>query len=386
MHILIIPAWYKSPSNPLAGVFFEEQARALQKRGHKVGIIVPSYIDYNSKLENDYAAYDDNGIYTINQQVKVIAKRSSKINNAYFLFRVYHKAYKAYVKQNGQPEIIHSHVFKYSGLLGAYINKKQQIPHVFTEHFSVWVNPESSMPPSDIRVLKTVLAWSNKAFAVSHFLKNALIEKTKSANSIEVLPNMINDLFFESQKKTAKSSRFRFINIGNLLPVKNQIMLIKAFSHFIKTHNVNAELYIVGEGVLRNQLENKIKMLGLENRIYLKGMIKREALKDEIQKAHIGVISSIVETFSIAGIEFMSQGLPVISTNCGGPNDYIQGFNGAIVHSEAEMAKSFYNFYTNYKKFDSNKIALNVKTNFSEFVITQALEKAYLEALIKEAS
>ena len=125
MHILLIPAWYKSSSNPLAGIFFEEQARALQKRGHKIGVLVPSFLPYNSLENNTCLAYNDKGIFTINQQVKAISKRSNTLNRAYFSYRVYHKAYKDYVKQNGKPNLIHSHVYKFSGLLAAYIKKKQ---------------------------------------------------------------------------------------------------------------------------------------------------------------------------------------------------------------------------------------------------------------------
>lgn len=377
MHILLIPAWYKNPSNPIEGVFFEEQARALQKRGHKVGVLVPSYIPYNSSLKNDYIAYNDNGIFTIHQKVKAISKRSNKINNFYLLNRIYYKAYKNYVKQNEKPDIIHSHVYKYSGLLGAFINNKQQIPHVFTAHFSLWVNPNHTVLPSDVKVLKTVLNSSDKAFAVSNSLKNALLEKTVLAKDIEVLPNMINDVFFQKNKEITKSKRFRFINIGSLVAVKNQLSLVAAFAQFLKKYKVDAELFMVGGGALENKLKEKIQALGLEKNVFLTGMLNRESTKLEIQKAHVGVIASIVETFSIAGIEFMSQGLPVISTDCGGPKDYIHDFNGMIASTEEEMSEHFYRVYKDYEQYDQKKIAAYIKDNFSEMIIAEKLEQHY---------
>ncbi len=377
MHILLIPAWYKNPSNPIEGVFFKEQARALQKRGHKVGVLVPSYIPYHSNLKNDYTTYDDMGIFTVHQQVKAISKRSNTINNFYFLNRIYYKAYKNYVKQNAKPDVIHSHVYKYSGLLGAFINKKRRIPHLFTAHFSLWVNPNHSVLPSDIKVLETVLNSSDKAFAVSGFLKKALVEKTQLAKDIEVLPNMINELFFQKNKEIVKSQRFRFINIGSLVAVKNQLMLVAAFAQFIKKYKVDAELVIVGGGVLQTKIENMIQVLGLEKNVFLTGMLNRESTKQEIQKAHVGVISSIVETFSIAGIEFMSQGLPVVSSDCGGPKDYIRDFNGMIAKTEEEMSESFYTVYNNYNSYDTKKISNYIQTNFSETIIVTKLEQYY---------
>jgi len=382
MHILIIPSWYKSDKYPNAGVFFEEKARALKKRGHQVGIIFPSFLDENSESTISYSEFDDNGIFTIYQYVKPISKRSSKINNRFFLFRLYHKAYKRYVKQMGTPTVIHSHVYKYAGMFGAYLNKRKQIPHVFTEHFSVWVNLASKMPPSDIRVINDVLKWSNQAIAVSHFLKGGLIKYIDKEHDINVLPNMINDIFFKKEKQIIKSSKFRFINVGSLTTVKNHLMLLKAFSVFLNKYNLDSELYIVGDGVLKEIIKNEIRLLKLENNVFLTGNLSRNAIKTEIKKSHVGVISSVVETFSIAGIEFMSQGLPVVTTNCGGPNDYIREFNGVVVNSKEEMVTSLFEIQRDYKKYNPIAISEYIKSNFSEAVITAKLERIY-KAIIK---
>ena len=97
----------------------------------------------------------------------------------------------------------------------------------------------------------------------------------------------------------------------------------------------------------------------------------------EIQKSDVGVISSNIETFSVAGIEFMSQGLPVISTDCGGPNDFINDNNGIIVDKDdiKEMSNAMLEM-TN-REFDSNKIKSVVKGNFSEDIIISKLISIY---------
>ena len=382
MHILIIPSWYKDKQNPNSGVFFEEQARALQKRGHKIGIIAPVFDKVNAKIKEGYSEYDDNGIFTINQSVKPLPIRSNKINNPYFLFKLYQKAYKNYIKQMGTPDVIHSHVYQFAGMLGTYLMKRKKIAHVFTEHFSVWVNPASNMPPSDVRILANILKWSSKSIAVSSFLKKGMIKYTNNNHHIEVIPNMINDLFFEKGEKMDKSSVFRFINIGGLSTVKNQLMLIKSFSNFLTNFNVTAELHIIGNGILKDVINAEIKLLKLEKKVFLTESLNRNAIKKEIQKSHVGIISSIVETFSIAGIEYMSQGLPVITTNCGGPNDYLYPFNGIIINSEEEMTNALHEVYTNYDRFNPIEIANYIKSNFSESVITKRLEKIYKEVML----
>ena len=67
MHILIIPSWYKSITEPVLGTFFEEQARALMSAGHKVGIIYPQFSSVSSmfnKKDEIIDFYDDNGLPT----------------------------------------------------------------------------------------------------------------------------------------------------------------------------------------------------------------------------------------------------------------------------------------------------------------------------------
>ncbi|HYX06493.1 MAG TPA: hypothetical protein VE912_07135, partial [Bacteroidales bacterium] len=61
MHILIIPSWYKTEENPVKGSFFEEQARALNKRGHKVGVLNIQYIPFSSQRKRIFRQYDDEG-------------------------------------------------------------------------------------------------------------------------------------------------------------------------------------------------------------------------------------------------------------------------------------------------------------------------------------
>ena len=70
MHILIIPSWYKTPEKPVKGTFFEDQARMFQKRGHKVGVLVPQHNlqflgNTRFKVETKINNFSDKGIPTI---------------------------------------------------------------------------------------------------------------------------------------------------------------------------------------------------------------------------------------------------------------------------------------------------------------------------------
>lgn len=50
----------------------------------------------------------------------------------------------------------------------------------------------------------------------------------KAVKEISVIPNMVNDIF--SYEKENRYNEFTFLNVGNLIPLKRQIVLLKAFT------------------------------------------------------------------------------------------------------------------------------------------------------------
>ena len=108
MHILIMPSWYKSSPGEVLGSFFEEQARALQKNGHQVGIqfqifYPASEIFKKRKAQPGYI--NDNGLPTFIYKVQGIIPRSRKFNDAYETF-FSERIFRKYVKKFGMPDII----------------------------------------------------------------------------------------------------------------------------------------------------------------------------------------------------------------------------------------------------------------------------------------
>ena len=125
------------------------------------------------------------------------------------------------------------------------------------------------------------------------------------------------------------SNRNRIVTVGRLSEQKNQSMLIEAFNKIIIKFP-NAYLDIYGEGNLRNKLNDKINSLNLYEKVKLKGNIVN--IHQEISNASIFVLSSDYEGLSNALLEAMAMGLPCISTNCAGSDEYIEnGINGLLV-------------------------------------------------------
>lgn len=121
-----------------------------------------------------------------------------------------------------------------------------------------------------------------------------------------------------------------FIALGSLTDQKGFDMLLDAYVKVLHKRP-NWKLTILGEGILRDQLTQQIKDLGLEKHVSMPGRVNNPytALKN----ANIYVMSSRFEGFPVALCEAMGVGLPCISFDCPtGPSDIIEnGINGLLV-------------------------------------------------------
>lgn len=139
-----------------------------------------------------------------------------------------------------------------------------------------------------------------------------------------VIPNPIRVTSSAINIKTNK-----IVNVGRLTDQKNQSMLIEAFFEIHKVHP-EYELWIYGEGPLRNKLNRMTTKLGINHKVHMPGNVVN--IHENIADAEMFVLSSDYEGLSNALLEALMMGLPVISTNCSGADEYIQdNVSGIIV-------------------------------------------------------
>lgn len=178
-----------------------------------------------------------------------------------------------------------------------------------------------------------------------------------SKKNYAIIPNPIN-LQFVCDRYEGKREN-RIVSIGRLEKQKNFELLINAFNTIVK-YFPDYTLTIYGDGSLRNELSNKIKSLGLENKIFLPGVVNN--IKEEVYKAKLFIMTSNYEGIPNALIEAMSLGLTVISSDCpcGGPRMFIKNNeNGLLfeVGNEQELVNKI------RKILDNNEFCSNLGKN-----------------------
>lgn len=100
--------------------------------------------------------------------------------------------------------------------------------------------------------------------------------------------------------------------------------------HRMRGEGFNITLLLVGDGVQRPFLEEKINELGLEKSVYITGFVKD--VRPFLQAADISVLTSVsVETLSMAAIESMAMSKPLILSDIGGASELVEeGCNGFL--------------------------------------------------------
>ena len=139
-----------------------------------------------------------------------------------------------------------------------------------------------------------------------------------------VIPNPISVSCFALSEKKKK-----IVSVGRLTKQKNHFLLIKAFA-FVRKKFPRYELYIYGDGELHDELVMLTQKLGIEKYVHFEGNISN--IHEMVADAELFVLSSNYEGLSNALLEAMMMGIPCISTNVAGSDEFIEnGKNGILV-------------------------------------------------------
>lgn len=142
-------------------------------------------------------------------------------------------------------------------------------------------------------------------------------------NHIDIKAIQDNQLSREESRKLLglPSEGYIFGNVGRLHPDKDQASLIKAFSRVVKSMP-DASLVIIGKGKLESDLKKLAKKENIQKKIIFAGVIP-DAYK-YFKAFNSFVLTSDHEPFGMVVLEAMAAGIPVASTDCGGPREILK--------------------------------------------------------------
>jgi glycosyltransferase involved in cell wall biosynthesis len=172
--------------------------------------------------------------------------------------------------------------------------------------------------------------------ALSEYTRRTLDMIAGAPLTIGVLPMPVDADHFQPRPAAVMPRRIGFF--GRLEdPRKNLELLLAALA---RANHAGAALTALLIGTPDQRIGAMVRALGLDGRVEFLPYLPRSELRDWLQTLDVFVLPSHQEGLCIAALEAMACGCPVVSTRCGGPEEFvIDGETGFLVGFDAaEMA------------------------------------------------
>jgi len=121
------------------------------------------------------------------------------------------------------------------------------------------------------------------------------------------------------------------ISVRRLAPKNGVQYLVDCAAHINPTHP-QVKFLICGDGPVKPDMQQRIDDLGLQDCFHFAGSVDNALIPEHIAASDIAVFPSLAEATSIACLECMATGTPVVTSNVGGLPEIVEdGINGLLV-------------------------------------------------------
>uniref|UniRef100_UPI0040488763 glycosyltransferase n=1 Tax=Aquiluna sp. TaxID=2053504 RepID=UPI0040488763 len=310
---IVIPCDTFAPDINGAARFAERLAGGLVRKGHEVHIIAPAFdTSEGPRIENH------DGVDMIVHRL-----RSHKVPQ--------HKTLRwpepwgmtgkiAKILREVRPHAVHIQSHLMVGRFALQAARRQRLRVIATNH----VMPENlmrySLLPKFLHPLAMKIIWADagrilrKMDALTTPTKRAaeLLEDAAKVSGVLAISCGIDASRFANNTPTDNSNPAALF-LGRLDDEKKTDVLLRAVAKLTEHPKLQVEL--VGDGGERQRLGALARELGIEDRVHFLGHVSDQELPGIYERCTVFVMPSIAELQSIATMEAMASGRPVIGAD-----------------------------------------------------------------------
>ena len=211
---------------------------------------------------------------------------------------------------------------------------------------------------------------TDQAIAISEAVRVSCVKKRniREENVIVLLNGIpLNDFDVPDERRIENERRRLGINRGsNVIGTVARLREEKGVKYLIQSavkvlHDFpDAVFLIAGDGLLRNELVDLAKKLGLENKVVFAGFC--EDIPAILSIIDIVAVPSISEGLGIAVLEAMAMGKPIVATNVGGIIEILKdGETGLLIQPKDPSILADKIIYLIKNKNEARRLGLNAK-------------------------
>ncbi len=296
-----------------AARFAERLAAGLVARGHDVHVAAPSVGHANAGT----------AIETIEGQPMMLhrlpAFRFLPHDWITYVLPWRAKHYARILLDEIKPDVVHiqSHIIIGRGL--AREARKRGIPVVATNHVMAENILDFTTLPDWLDRIFVKLAWADaeRTFKLTRAVTTPtrkaadFLESTIDIDGVIPISCGIDRSNYRPDLTPRDANRILFV--GRLTTEKHIDVVLRALSQLDPALDVTFD--IVGGGDQRAKLETLAQQLGVAGRVTFHGHASDDDLRDLYSRASVFAIASIAELQSIATMEAMASGLPIVAAN-----------------------------------------------------------------------
>ena len=230
-----------------------------------------------------------------------------------------------------KPDIVHTHSSK-PGFIGRIVSKMCKVPMiVHTIHGFPFHNYQNIFIRFFLTTLDSIAAlFADYNVFVNKFEKEiAILRLGYNMKKAVTIYNGIN--LYEKTKNYPIDMEKQPLNIVSVLRFTKQKNVIFTIERVVSIVKENDDVFFTfyGDGELLKRCMEIVQANNLQDRIVFKGWLNE--IQDELLYYDVFLLNSLWEGLSLAILEAMSVGLPIICSNIKGNNELVDVNNGWLI-------------------------------------------------------
>jgi glycosyltransferase involved in cell wall biosynthesis len=369
LHILIVPAWWPSPEQPMAGVFCTDYAASFVAAGAKVGVVFPDLVPLRFLGKGPSIPWRPRVLSETADGAAVIRVRGlhtalGRPGLQMLRYRRWlRRGLAVYRERHGSPDILHAMCAIPAGWACTHLDDPLAGRVVLTEHtgpFSL-----ALQPPAAEQYVRAAMDQAAAVLAVSDRSREE-IRAAGIRREVAVCGNPVSEPFATLPVRAERRhGLLRAIFVGRIVREKGIGELLEAAAALATESEI--EWHFVGDGPMAQDIGSRFLAAGLIEHLRMHGHCDRSMVARLLMQCDFLVLPTHGETFGLVAAEALCMGLPVVTTRGTACGDYVSEDDGVLaeIGDAQSLTTAVRRMIEDYGRYDRAAIAARARQRFS---------------------